>query len=98
MARRSPDVAKVIKEADQIEKRVARAWFKSVEKLKENIPVFELGVEIANKRLGKAMKLLTQADVEDSLEPVIAILRDAVKKGGALGVTQIKKAVRRANK
>lgn len=79
MPRRRRDLRR---EALRHEKRISRAWLRSVEDLKKRLSVEELAVAIAIGGLRNAEKLLPKKLILETLEPVV----DAVIEAAAIGI------------
>ena len=84
MPRRTPAFRAVHKDADKIEKRMARAQLLAWQRLQSRIPLRKIAEAIAAKDQRTVAHLIDEIDVEDALEPVSKILRDAFIKGGKL--------------
>lgn len=75
--------------ADKIEIRMARAYVKSVQRLKRSISVDKLAKAITTGNAGKIFQLIPKEKVEDTLGPMSIIVWDAVMKGGKIGAEEI---------
>ena len=95
MARRPADYLIVHKAADNIEPRVARAFERSVERMRSTVSINELAMALSAGDVKRAERLLTVQAVEDALSPVGTIVRDAVLRGGRIGAEILNKARKR---
>jgi len=82
MPRREPAFREVHKDADKIERRLARAQLLAWDRLQKRMPLQAIAQAIADRDPRTAAKLIDGIDIEDALEPVSKILRDAFVRGG----------------
>ncbi len=71
--------------ARPIEGRMARAFVRSVDRMREPVSITELALALAAGSVEAAMRQFPKSLFEDSLRPVGTIARDAVLKGGQVG-------------
>lgn len=83
MPRRPQSQIDLHKEADRFEPRFRRAFIKSMDKVKSQIPLVRLSDLLAKKDVHHASEIADDL-VEAALEPLTGIVRDAFMKGGKL--------------
>lgn len=82
-------MAQVHSIADRIEPRVAKALGMAFARLRERVPYGKIEAALARNDLRAASELIETLDVDDVLEPVAAILEDAIDRGGKVGITEL---------
>jgi len=79
--------------ADKIEARMARAFVRAADRMRENVSVFELGNALADGDVKRAVRAVSPGgQIEDALGPVATITRDAVIRGGRIGAQMVREA------
>jgi len=89
MARRPAEYRKVHKKADRIEPRVERAIHRFADRLSKRVKVGAFAQAIAAKDTRATAQLIAELDVEDALQPSVAILHDAFQQGGKIGAEEV---------
>lgn len=89
MPRRPAEFRKVHAQADRIEPRMARAILRFAGRLSERVKVGAFASAIAAKDTRATAQLIAELDVEDALQPSVAILEDAFNKGGKIGADEV---------
>ena len=84
MPRRPASVVRHYKELEKIERRISRAWLKSVAKLQNKVEVGKLATAIEIGARKNAHKLLPESVIFDSLKPLGKIIGDTLIKGGKM--------------
>ena len=85
MPRQSQEYRAIHSAADKIEPRMARAYVRSTERLREPISIDELAIALSLKNVNAAIKLIPDERVEDVLSPMGTIVQDTTLKGGRIG-------------
>jgi hypothetical protein len=77
--------------ARPIERKMARAMLRAVERTREKLLINDLAMAIASRDVKAAMRMFPAALFEEPLGPVGTVARDAVVKGGKVGAEIVNK-------
>ena len=80
----------MLRKADKIQPRMARAYEKAVGKMQDRVKINKLADALETGNVGMVMGLLDEWKVfDDPLVPVAKIAKDAFLEGGKIGARQI---------
>ena len=94
MPRRRRELIEHHKELAKVERRIERAWLKSVDKIQSKLAVGKLATAIKIGARKNAYKLMPQEGVFDALKPMSKIIHDTLIKGGKLAAKELSRGRR----
>lgn len=71
------------------ERRMARAFLRTAQRTRAALSINDIALLVAGKNVRDLDALLRRSDVEDALQPLATIARDAFVKGGKLGAAEV---------
>lgn len=80
-------------EADKFEPRLARAYRRAVERLRERVPIVDLAAALETKDVHLVMAVLTRLGLEDVLVQLSMIHKDAFVRGGKIAAVKVNNAL-----
>ena len=77
--------------AEKLEPKMARAFLRAIEKIKDDISIKDLTAALETNDLRIIMRLFPVEKIYEALEPCGEIVREAFFTGGKLGAKEVNK-------
>lgn len=89
MARQPKAYNDIHRAADRIEPRMARAFVRASDRLRDTVTIDELALAIASGSVLRAMRLFPAGVVREKMAPLGTIAKDAMVRGGRIGAAAV---------
>jgi hypothetical protein len=93
VARKASEYSRQLEAARKLEPKAALALRKSFVRLQEKVGYVELAAVIQSRNANRAVRLITEAMIDDAMSPVATVIRDAVLEGGRIGAEVINEKI-----